>query len=85
MDKKQCLNFFYYKTKINNYIVVGFGPTVFKHTVGVNAYFSPGISYHAFLIPDYILGDKKYIIDYYRKSFCCTENLAITRLELKFA
>ena len=60
--------------KMNNYIGVVFGTRVRTHTVGVDAYFVTRIKNRPRSTSNYGIGNTKYNMDYYNKSYCCTEN-----------
>ena len=71
--------------KIHNDVSVGFGPRVHTHTAGLNSYFVPRITRRPIPTSEYRLSNKKYHMDYYSKSHCCPENLAIARPNIEFS
>ena len=71
--------------KINNYISVDFGPRVCKNSVGVNVYVGTRRTNTTLSKPKYVIGNTKYNMDYYIKSYCCKENLEFTRTKLELS
>ena len=65
--------------EIQNSVGVCFCNRFFTHTVGVNAWFGPRITNIPLPTPNYGIENTNYIMDYYRQSYCCPKNLAITR------
>ena len=71
--------------EMNNYVGIGICPRVFIHIVGLNSYFGPRRTNRPLTTTNHGIGNKKYYIDYYRKSYCCPDDLVNTRPNIQFS